>query len=276
MSLTGQILIVDDENHIRFFLKEILTRDGHEVVDVDSGEAALKAIAEHNFDLALIDLNLGGMNGMEVLSKLRQMSPDTIPIVLTAYASLETSVDALRQGAHDYLFKPCKTVELRDSVRRGLFKREKELQQRQLLGQLQSLANALKDIHDAPADSAIVEKIGDSLPSMSQPSEEEEGRFLQREGLMVDFLRHVITLNNHLLELSPTEFNLLAYLISEAPRVVPPQELVREVQGYESEQWEASETVRQHVHRIRQKIKEATGGPDVIRTVRGIGYTLEG
>ncbi len=276
MSLTGQILIVDDENHIRFFLKEILTRDGHEVVDVDSGEAALKAIAEHNFDLALIDLNLGGMNGMEVLSKLRQMSPDTIPIVLTAYASLETSVDALRQGAHDYLFKPCKTVELRDSVRRGLFKREKELQQRQLLGQLQSLASALKDIHDAPADSAIVEKIGDSLPSMSQPSEEEEGRFLQREGLMVDFLRHVITLNNHLLELSPTEFNLLAYLISEAPRVVPPQELVREVQGYESEQWEASETVRQHVHRIRQKIKEATGGPDVIRTVRGIGYTLEG
>jgi DNA-binding response OmpR family regulator len=92
--------------------------------------------------------------------------------------------------------------------------------------------------------------------------------------LIVDFMRHVMTLDGHLLELSPTEFDLLAYLASEAPRVISPQELVREVQGYESEAWEARDTVRYHVYRIRRKAKAATGRTDIIRTVRGVGYTM--
>ena len=279
MSLTGEILIVDDEDNVRSFLKEALTRDGHKVVAVESGEAALKVIAEREFDLALIDLNLGGINGMEVLTALNRTAPDTVSIVLTAHASLETSIDALRKGAHDYLFKPCKTVELRESVRRGLQKREREVQQRQLLGQIHNLANALKDIQDSPDGVSSDVKIpnqqtNEDWVGPATGPEDQDGRFLQLAGLMVDFLRHVITLDGGLLELSPTEFNLLAYLISEAPRVVPPQELVREVQGYESEQWEASETVRQHVHRIRQKIKDATKRSDIIRTVRGVGYTI--
>jgi DNA-binding response OmpR family regulator len=277
MALTGEILIVDDENNVRFFLKETLTRDGHTVVAVDSGEAALKIIAEREFDLALIDLNLGGINGMELLTALNRTAPDTVSIVLTAHASLETSVDALRKGAHDYLFKPCKTVELRESVRRGLQKRERELQQRQFLSQIQSLANQLKNIQDpSDSDPAPSRPANSAYVAPADAPEDQEGRFLQLAGLIIDSLRHVITLDGELLELSPTEFNLLAYLISEAPRVVPPQELVREVQGYESEQWEASETVRQHVHRIRQKVKEATGRADVIRTVRGVGYTING
>ena len=274
MSHTGKILIVDDETHIRFFLQEILSRDGHEVVTVESGEEAVEAFKEQSFDLALIDLNLGGMDGMAVLSELRHHSPDTVPIVLTAHASLETSVDALRQGAHDYLFKPCKTVELRESVRQGLIKRERERQQRELLSQLQNLAGALKEVYQQPHEDL------DPMPEIPETISIEEtvteGRFLQRAGLTVDFLRHVISLDDKLLELSPTEFNLLAYLASETPRVIPPQELVREVQGYESDQWEASETVRQHVHRIRQKIKSSTGKTNVIRTVRGVGYTLRG
>ena len=275
MALTGEILIVDDENNVRFFLKETLTRDGHTVVAVDSGEAALKIIAEREFDLALIDLNLGGINGMEVLTALHRSAPDTVSIVLTAHASLETSVDALRKGAHDYLFKPCRTVELRESVQRGLQKRALELQQRQFLSQIQSLANQLKNIQDSPDSELPPPRPANSgYGAPADAPEDQEGRFLQLAGLIIDSLRHVITLDGELLELSPTEFNLLAYLISEAPRVVPPQELVREVQGYESEQWEASETVRQHVHRIRQKIKEATGRADVIRTVRGVGYTI--
>jgi DNA-binding response OmpR family regulator len=90
----------------------------------------------------------------------------------------------------------------------------------------------------------------------------------------VDLARHLITLDGQLLELSPTEFDLLAYLVSQVPRVVPPQELVREVQGYQSEPWEASETVRYHVYRLRYKMKEATGRADIIRTVRGVGYSI--
>ena len=113
-----------------------------------------------------------------------------------------------------------------------------------------------------------------SIAPSPQPPDEEPGRFLQHGGLIVDLARHLITLDGQLLELSPTEFDLLAYLVSQTPRVVPPQELVREVQGYQSEPWEASETVRYHVHRLRHKMKEATGRADIIRTVRGVGYSI--
>jgi DNA-binding response OmpR family regulator len=111
-------------------------------------------------------------------------------------------------------------------------------------------------------------------PSISDSPADSPARFLQRGRLVVDFFRHVITIDGCLLELSVTEFDVLAYLIREAPQVVSPQELVRAVQGYDSQPWEASETVRQHVYRIRQKVQEATGRSDVIRTVRGVGYTI--
>jgi len=273
MTTTAKILVVDDEAGVRFFLEEVLARDGRQVVAVESGEAALECIATQEFDLALIDLKMQGIGGMEVLAALRRQSPDTAVIVLTAHASLETAVEALRQGAHDYLFKPCKTVELRESVRAGLLKRQRELRQRDLLTQLEhSLASNLEGIR-----AAAVERPVTPQPVTTAPIEnEEQARFLQRGGLIVDFMRHVITLDGHLLDLSSTEFDLLAYLVSEAPRVVSPQELVREVQGYESELWEARDMVRYHVYRIRRKIKVSTGRTDVIRTVRGVGYTMDG
>jgi len=269
MAPTANILIVDDDALIRKYLKTVLTHDGHRVAVAESGEAALKHIAAQEFDLALIDLMMPGIGGMEVLAALRQQAPDTVAIVLTAHASLKTSVEALRQGAHDYLFKPCKTVALRESVRTGLLKRQQALQQRKLLTQLEhSLTRNLAEIRTAVEQTAA--------PHPTSELAEEQKRFLQRGALIVDLMRHVITLAGHLLELSPTEFDLLAYLVSEAPRVISPEELVREVRGYESEPWEASGTVRYHIYRIRRKIKEAAGhkGKDVIRTVRGVGYTI--
>ena len=174
------------------------------------------------------------------------------------------------------MFKPCKTIELRESIRKGLQKRQQTLQQRNVLRQLeQHLSSSLADIRAATSD----EKPETSPTTPPILPEDETGRFIQQGGFIVDAIRHVITLDNQLLELSPTEFNLLAYLVSEAPRVVSPQELVREVQGYESEQWEASEIVRHHIYRLRQKIKAVTQNAaspsgQTIRTVRGVGYTI--
>ena len=269
MNTKTTILIVDDEPSLRFALKEVLARDGHRVVTVESGEAALERVAVEEFDLALIDLKMKGMGGMEVLASLRRQAPDTVVIMLTAYASLETAVEALRQGAYDYLFKPCKTIEIRESVRTGLLKRQRVLRQRKLLAQLEhSLSSQLAGIRTV----LVEQPEGPSAP-LPEPAAE-QSRFLQRGGLIVDLMRHVITLDGHLLELSPTEFDLLAYLVSESPRVVSPQELVREVQGYESELWEARDMVRYHIYHIRQKVKAVTERTDIIRTVRGVGYTL--
>ncbi|MEE8392525.1 MAG: response regulator transcription factor [Anaerolineae bacterium] len=265
---TARILVVDDEVNIRTSLKEMLERDGHHVVTAESGEAALALFSTHEFDLALIDLRLTGIGGIEVLTALRQQSPNTVAIVLTAHASLETAVEALRKGAHDYLFKPCKPAELRESIRKGLADRQ-GAQHLQLLQQVEQMSSSLEDIR-----TTILGQIEKPPPVTIQPPEREH-RFLQRGELIVDLLRHVITVDGHLLDLSPTEFDLLVYLIRKAPQIVSPQELVRGVQGYESEQWEASETIRQHIYRIRQKIKQAAGRANVIRTVRGVGYTID-
>lgn len=274
MVSTIKILVVDDEASIRFALEETLSRDGYQVVTAEDGQTALSMIAGQIFDLALIDLRLPDIDGMSILKSLHEQSPETIVIVLTAHASLETAVEALRQGAHDYLFKPCRTLELRESIRRGLLKRQQELRQQGLLRQLeQQLSHGLENLRATMTEQPLDEPDpGLEEPLTADPVEEEKS--LQWGELSVDLVRHVITLADALLELSPTEFNLLAYLVSEAPRVIPPQELVREVQGYESEHWEASETVRYHIYRIRQKIKSATNRSDVIRTVRGVGYTI--
>jgi DNA-binding response OmpR family regulator len=87
-------------------------------------------------------------------------------------------------------------------------------------------------------------------------------------------VRHEITLDGCVLDLSPTEFDYVVCLVTGAPRVLSAQEIVRQVQGYEIEPWEARDLVRYHVYRIRQKIEAATGQTEVIQTMRGVGYSI--
>jgi signal transduction histidine kinase len=126
----GRVLIVDDEAGVRRPLEIMLAYNGYQVKVADSGETALECIMAQRFDLALIDLKMNGIGGIEVLSALRQQSPDTVSIVLTAHGSMETAVEALRQGAHDYLFKPCKMNEILESVRTGLLRKRQEMEMR--------------------------------------------------------------------------------------------------------------------------------------------------
>lgn len=247
------ILVVDDEDGIRYYLERLLTREGYRVTTAPDGETALLRLAVDEFDVVLLDLKMRGVSGLDVLAELRQKWPATSVIILTAHASLESAVEALRRGAHDYLFKPCKTIDLRESVRSSLIKRQELLHLRQFT------AAAPGPIELATAASPI----GFASPD----------RFLQHSGLIVDSIRHIITLDGVLLELSPTEFDLLAYLVSEAPRVVPPQELIREVQGYSSNAQEAAETIRSHIYHIRRKVQSAAGR-SLVRTVRGVGYAV--
>ncbi|MCB0176324.1 MAG: response regulator transcription factor [Anaerolineae bacterium] len=282
MTSPARILVVDDEENIRSSLQEMLSLTGYNVIAVESGEAALKLIAgQEKFDLALIDIKLEGLTGIEVLAMLRRLTPETVVIILTANASLETAVEALRYGAHDYLFKPCKPTELQESIERGLRNRQPELRQQALLHQLDFLASNLEDIRSTLGGNKDGEPFladFDNTAAVPSPPAEDnpsQPRFLQRGRLTLDFLRHAVTLDGQLIDLSPTEFDLLAYLIQQAPRVVSPQELTINVKKYETDEWAANEAVRQNIYRIRQKIKEFNNDIDIIRTVRGVGYTIE-
>ncbi len=126
----ADILVVDDDALVRSYLTKVLTHEGHKVLAVESGEAALACVADQEFDLTFIDLKMDGVGGMEVLAAVRQQWPETVAIVLTGHPTLETVFEAVRQGAYDYLFKPCRIAELRESVRKGLSQRQEALQQR--------------------------------------------------------------------------------------------------------------------------------------------------
>jgi len=116
----GTILVADDEAAIRESLSEVLREEKYEVVEAADGLAAIKALQERDFDLIVADLRMPGADGIEVLRRTREMAPQTLVILVTAYASLETAVEALRQGAHDYIIKPLIFEDVLGKVRRLL------------------------------------------------------------------------------------------------------------------------------------------------------------
>src|SRR5262245_28040175 len=101
-----RILIVDDEPIIRSTLQEFLQNEQFEAEQAASGEQALQKVAERDFDVAVCDVQMPGMDGLELLNRLRQIIPETFVLIITAYATVENAVEAFQAGAHDYLMKP--------------------------------------------------------------------------------------------------------------------------------------------------------------------------
>lgn len=102
----GTILIVDDEPSMRTALTAVLQRTGHPVVDARDGQEALAKLQEHEIWLVLTDLRMPRIGGIELLREVRRRSPDTLVVLITGYATLESAIEAVRLGASDYLLKP--------------------------------------------------------------------------------------------------------------------------------------------------------------------------
>ena len=120
MNETGTILVVDDDPLVLSGFKEVLEREGYQVVAVGSGRDALDRIDERSFDVVLTDLLMPRVGGLDVLRSAQAKYPHCIVIVVTAFASVRSAVEALRLGAHDYLIKPCEELELLFRVRMGI------------------------------------------------------------------------------------------------------------------------------------------------------------
>src|SRR5437016_12129737 len=117
------ILVVDDEKSQREILEMILSGESYDVTTASSGEAALRIAHERRFDLALTDLKMTGMDGIELLSKLLAFDSSIIVILLTAHGSIDSAKDALRRGGFDYLEKPFDRDALLGAIRRSLARR---------------------------------------------------------------------------------------------------------------------------------------------------------
>ncbi|MEM1303915.1 MAG: response regulator, partial [Planctomycetota bacterium] len=106
------LLFADDERSLQELMKLELPRMGHTVTVCPDGMTAVAAIEKNSFDCAILDLDMPGLTGVEVIGRLKELSPETEAVILTGKSTTESAIRALRYGAFDYLTKPCKLVEI--------------------------------------------------------------------------------------------------------------------------------------------------------------------
>src|SRR5437867_7183298 len=118
--MSTSILVVDDERAIQDSIAWCLRADGHDVRTASDGEEAMAIMADQSFDLIISDIIMPGLSGVDLLRKAHVLQPQTLFVLITAFATVETAVEALREGASDYIVKPFKFDELRLRVPRLL------------------------------------------------------------------------------------------------------------------------------------------------------------
>jgi DNA-binding response OmpR family regulator len=239
--MSSKILIVDDEEAVRFFIADALSRAGWEVHEAGSGEAALAALAEQAFDVMLLDLRMPGMGGLTVMRQAKERWPEVMIIIMTAFASIDSAIEAVRQGAFDYLRKPCSVDDIMSCVNRAMAKKETQARQTPVNLEITSPAST-------PANS---------------------GTLIHSGTLKIDLGSHTVLLNNDQIPLTPTEYGLLEILAEEPGQPISLQRLIEDGLGYDSTDPQAQETLRVHISRLRRKLESK-----YILTVRGGGYAL--
>lgn len=140
-----QILVVDDENGPQEVLKISLARKGFQVQVAKSGREACQMFDSEHFDLVLTDLKMPGMSGIELLRQIRERSPETIVIFMTGYASLDSAIEAVREGAYDYLTKPFRIEELYIAVKNAVERIKLIRENKKLFHELKAVHQKMKE-----------------------------------------------------------------------------------------------------------------------------------
>jgi two-component system NtrC family response regulator len=162
-----KLLFADDERSLQELMRLELPRMGHEATVCPDGATALAALERNVYDCILVDLDMPGANGIEVIARAKQLSPDTEAVVLTGKSSLETAVAALRYGAFDYLTKPCKLADLDAVLRRVAEKRELTNKYRALKQRLERLEGPSDLVGGSPAIAQVRRLIAKVAPTES-------------------------------------------------------------------------------------------------------------
>ena len=164
-----RVLVVDDDEANRVTLERILSREGLAVVHAASGRQGLEHLRETPVDLILTDLKMPGMSGIDLLKAIKHLEPDLEVVVMTAYGTVETAVEAMKEGAYDFVSKPLRRIELVNTVRKALEKRSlsvenRHLRQRlaaigegQMIGRSQVMRSLLDEVEQvAPSDATVL------------------------------------------------------------------------------------------------------------------------
>ena len=240
--MKSNILVVDDEPVARQSLSEILRLEGYSVNAVPNGQAAVEHVRTHPVDLMIVDLRMPGMDGLEVVQVVNSVSPETEVILLTAFGTTESAIQALRLRVHDYLLKPAPPSQVVNTVKKGLARRDAHLKAR---------GGVAVDVDESELEISL------------------------KDGTFIDLSRRVIQKDKRDIHLTPAEGRLLRVLIENPGRVFTHRELVLLVQGYDTSQREAPEILRPLVSRLRHKLEPFPALAESIVSVRGTGYLYE-
>jgi DNA-binding NtrC family response regulator len=153
------ILVVEDEDVARKNLEHILKKEGYGVVSVNGGAKALDAMRKGEFDLVLTDLKMEGVDGMEVLKMSRELQPHTEVVMVTGYATVNSAVEAMKEGAYHYIAKPYKIDEVRKIVKEALLKRSLLLENLELKEALQKVQKVPYIVGKSEAMRPVLETI---------------------------------------------------------------------------------------------------------------------
>ncbi len=173
------ILFVDDEKNILDIVNEYLTRSGYDVTVADNGRQALEYLKDTDFDVVFTDLNMPGFSGLELLSAVKDRRPETEVIIVTGYGTIESAVEALKQGCYDYLQKPIKLERLKLLVDRILEKKrlqrenllfKRRLKERYRYDELVGVSPKMQEIYE------IIDRISMNVPTVLIQGESGTGK----------------------------------------------------------------------------------------------------
>lgn len=258
----ARILVVDDEKATRNAITRALNLVGYHAEGAASGSQALARLAALPYDLMLLDLRMPEMDGVEVMARARDARPSLLVIVLTAYATVESAIAAVRAGAVDYLLKPCSLRDIEAAIARALRQRQERLRRKQLMHIMAEALGALQ------AEEEL------DVPLLPDRQE----RFVRCGPVTLDQNKQLAIVAGSAgagglsCELTANEALVLGYLMQHPDRVFSCRELARVTLGYEVSEREAEDILRPHISRLRKKIEPDPANPVFLRTVRGKGY----
>jgi DNA-binding response OmpR family regulator len=261
MSSMGHILIIDDEATLRQSLARILQQAGFEATTAENAEQGFSFIETSNFDLIFMDLRMPGMAGLDALKLIHNSYP-ALPVVLfTAQPDVNSAVEALRNGATDYLLKPLKPQAIIERAQSIITSQHKEKRKREIVQQIETLQAELKTLGPGGTGPLPAPRVGSD-------------RFLKRGALILDLHKRCLVINEQTINIPHTSFDYLLALARHSPDVVSYQTLVAEAQGYQADIHEAQELTKWHIHQLRQAIEQDIHNPSFLINVRGTGYRL--
>lgn len=265
MGKQAAILVIDDEPNLRNTLSTILQRGGYLTTLAGDGKEALERLQDRDFDLAFLDLKLPDTSGLDLLPRIHALSPDLSVLILTAHATLESAMQAVRSGARDYMLKPIDPPYILTRVSEILAEQEEPTRRREIISQVQELMAELRQV-DGPGASSIAVPVPVTAV--------DPDRFIQCGIFTADLHTRRLIVDSHMVQLPPTTFDYMVTLMRQSPEVVSFESLVKESQGFVMTKSEAREMTRWHIHKIRKALESDTSHPQHIITVRDFGYRL--